>query len=251
MFDMSENNLQILNENKTSMNYWAHMIKKNIDENDFYANALLEEEFSKKARLKDLSNTLGLPIYDTFHFILPNENNIFIDLCNKKIKNGWKLSLRLMDLKEEQLLFRNLDINIKEVLSLIERLNKIETIKASIRPYKTPSVSGTLLINQSDVLLEIIFGPHDWLTKSPPMGVTIFRCWYQFPHMSVNYSTNNPQLRLTMYRLLKDVVIIVFNLEIHQLSEIEKSVYAEFIWHESLGYKFYECSFSNVWTDKR
>jgi len=241
--------MEILNENKTSMNYWARMIKNKIDANNCYANALLEEEYNKESRLIYLSNTIGLPVYNTFHFILPEEMHKLMSLCNESLNDGWKLSLRLMDSKNEQLLFRNLDVDTKDVLSATERLSSIDVINASIRPYKTPTISGTLLINHSDVLLEIVFGPHNWLTKSPPLGFTIYNCKYCFPHLSVKYSIEDTNLRGTLYRILQDVIMIVFGLSLRQLSEVDNSVYAEFIWLEDLGYKFYECSFSDVWTD--
>ncbi|MBA4318677.1 MAG: hypothetical protein C0412_09770, partial [Flavobacterium sp.] len=41
---------------------------------------------------------------------------------------------------------------------------------------------------------------------------------------------------------------IILDMRISQLSEIEISFYAEFIWHDSLGYRFYDCSFSPIWT---
>lgn len=233
------------------MNYWAQSIKSCVDINNYYANALLEEEFNKHSRLKQLSNSIGLPIYKNYYFILPKDIKLFENFCDEKLKKGWKLSLRLMDSKEEQLLFRNLDVDTKEALIAVEKLSGVNIIKANIRPYKIPSISGTLLVSHSDILLEIVFGPHNWLTKSLPVGTTIYNCRYIFPHLTVKYSTEEPNMRINLYRILKDIVDIVFGLSIRQLAEIDKSVYAEFIWNEEIGYRFYECSFSDVWTDFR
>ncbi len=245
---MLKNDLHTLTGQDTSMNYWARMIKKNVNEDSLFAHALLKEESSKTERLIILANTIGLPIYETFQFILPNDLKDFMNLCEKKIKDGWKLSLRYMDINEEQLLFRHLDIDVNGAVAAIEKLNNTQIVKANISPYKIPSISGTLIIRESDVLLEMVFGPHYWITKLPPKGITIHRCWYYFPKSSIKYSSIDPQIRFTLFRILKDVVEIVFGLRVQQLSEVEKSVYAEFGWQESLGYKFFDCSFSQVWT---
>lgn len=228
---------------ETSMSAWAQKIKEVYKENNDFVLYLLDEESSKTNRLSNL----GLPIYDVYDFILPDEIESCLAICNEAIKNEWKISLRFSNLCE-QLIFRQLDIDADSIKLAIENVRHLDKFMARVSPYKIPAISGTLWVCQGDVYIELVFGPHKWLTKPPPRREVIFSCSYKFPFISVKYTTNNPKIRNTLFRCLREVVWIVLGLNIRQLSAIQKSVYAEFHWHESLDYRFLECSFSPAWT---
>jgi len=246
---MSKDNTHTITGQDYSMNCWAHNIKKKIDEHDHYANALLNEEYKKKERLLKLAKEVYLPIYEVRTFTVPDESDIIMDYCRAKIKDGWKLSVRIMDQDEKDLLFRSLDET--DINLAINKVSGHKAYKATVSPYKNPTISGTITMRSNETLLEMVYGPHYWLTKYAPDENDIIRCSYGFPHLSLKYSTNNPNLRSITYRVFKDMIHILCAMEIHQLSERELSVYAEFVWHESIGYKFFECSYSRIWTGNK
>ena len=230
---------------KTSMSFWIEKIREVSKKNDVFARDLLVEEVSKTNRLSEMSSGFGLPIYETYNFILPNEVESCRALCNDRKKNGWKLSLRFSDL-QGQLIFRHLDMDLDDVMAAIENLEHLDRFEIRVDPYKIPTISGTIWVRHGDVHLELVCGPHKWLTKAAPQANSVFSCSYNY--LSVKYSTDDLNTRRILFRCLKDVVRITLGLNIRQLPEIQQSVYAEFHWHKSLGYRFLECSFSSVWT---
>ncbi len=243
---MNKKHIPVQTSHETSMSAWAQKIKEISGQKDDFVLSILNEEASKTKRLSDL----GIPIYDFYDFILPDEREGFLARCNKAIKDEWKISLRLSDL-HGQLIFRQLDIDGDSIKLAIENFRHLGKFKARVSPYKIPDISGTLWVCQGDVYIELVFGPHKWLTKTPPQEEVVYRGSYKFPFKSVKYTTDDPEIRIILLRCLREVAWIVLGLNIRQLSENQKSVYAEFHWHKSLGYRFLECSFSPVWTGER
>ena len=242
--DRKKMSVQTSHEN--SMSAWARKIKEVSGQNDDFVLALLSEELSKNKRLSDL----GIPIYDVYDFILPEEIENLLVKCKEAEKDKWKISLRFSDL-HDKLIFRQLDIDIDSIIFAVENFKHLSKFKARVSPYKVPFISGTFWVCHGNVCIESVFGPHKWLTKTPPKKEAIFGCSFKFPFKSVKYTTDDQEIRNILFRCLNDMTKIVLGLNINELSENKKDVYAEFHWHKSLGYRFLECSFSHVWTGER
>lgn len=216
------------------------------NENEAFLQPLMSEEASKRKRLSEMASSFGLPIYESFRFAIPNETDRCLALCDRKIKEEWKLSVRLSIPSPEKLVFRQLDIDVNGIIQAIEEHKQLGALAVRVDPYKIPVLSGTLLVSKGDAHLEMVFGPHKWLTKSAPSENLVYRCTYRY--LSVKHSTLDLRIRKTLFRCMQDVVRITLGVNIRQLAETQQSVYAEFHWHDYLGYRFLECSFSPIWT---
>ena len=96
---------------ENSMSAWARKIKEVSGQNNDFVLSLLGEELSKNKRLSNL----GIPIYDVFDFILPEEIENLLVKCKEAEKDKWKISLRFSDL-HDRLIFRQLDIDIDSII---------------------------------------------------------------------------------------------------------------------------------------
>lgn len=229
------------------MEAWCDRLRETGRSGAAFSCALMEQERQKQDRLATLSASIGLPLYETHTYQLPDERGRMVRLCGELEKAGWKLSVRLLDARDGHLLLRDVDVGAKALAATV-RAPRFQRCTARVSPYKEPTTSGTVLVDSGDALLEMVNGPHYWLTKLPPKGVSIVRCWYRFPSPSVQYSTADPAERLVLLQSLRDVVRMALGVTLRQLSEIQTSLYAEYHWRSDLGYKFLECSYSWVWT---
>ena len=239
----------IQTSHNTTMSFWAQKIMAMLGENNDFVLALLAEEAAKTHRLTEMSLNIGLPIYESFGFVLPDEIDKLMALCTERAENGWKLNLRFSDMLDKLVLFRQLDISVDAIVQVIKGIEHIGKYKVRVAPYKLPNISGTLWICRGVAILEMAYGPHEWITKFAPPGNQIFGCYYNY--LTVKYTTDVPEIRHVLFRCLRDVVKMVLGYNVSQLSEVQRSVYTEFHWHETLGYRFLECSFSPVWTTDR
>jgi hypothetical protein len=231
-----------------SMSEWCARLQETGGKGGLFVRAVMAEDERKLARLETLSRSIGLPLYETHSFELPEGIPRVIGLCSTLVKAGWKLSFRLMDTNDRRLLFRDVDADVRTVVAAIGSQPRGQQCIARVSPYKEPTISGTVLVASGDALLEMVYGPHYWLTKVPPEGVAILSCWYRFPHLSVQHSTDDLQERVVLYRSLRNVVRIALGVSLRQLPEVRSSLYAEYHWRRDLGYRFLECSYSSAWT---
>jgi hypothetical protein len=212
-----------------------------------FAFALMEEEKRKLVRLATLSNSIGLPLHKTYSFDLPRDKRRIIGLCSSLEKMGCKLSFRLTG-EDGRLLFRDVDAHMPIIAAIIAHLPHPHRSTAHVSPYKEPTISGNVLVASGNAWLELVYGPHYWLTKGAPSGVGVLRCCYRFPHLSVQYSTQDRQQRAILLGQLKDVLRMALGVSIRMLPEVSPSLYAEYHWRRDLGYRFLECSYSAAWT---
>jgi len=215
---------------------------------EIFARSLLKEEEGKLARLTSLSATIGLPVYETFEFLLPTQAEKLLRLVSHLTRDQWKLSCRMMNVVDGRLVFRHLDIDVNIATAAIAEIPQDQRCTASISPYKEPTISGTALVSRGNANLEMVYGPHFWLTKAAPEGIDVLRCWYSFPSVSIRYSTPDPAERLTLFVHLKRVLDITLGLSIKHVRDAESALYAEYHWRADLGYRFLDCSYSRVWT---
>lgn len=232
----------------SSINEWCARLLETGGKAGAFARAIMEEDELKLARLATLSQSMGLPLYETYSFVLPEGTARVVDLCSELAKAGWKLSVRLMGTSDRRLLFREVDASVAMLVAAMATLSGDQQCIAHISPFKEPTISGTVLVVSGDAFLEMVYGPHYWLTKAPPEGVVIFRSWYRLPHLSVRYSTDAVQQRIVLLRSLRDIVRIALGLNLRQLPETRSFLYAEYHWRSDLGYRFLDCSYSGAWT---
>ncbi|MDA8162243.1 MAG: hypothetical protein M0022_04960 [Desulfobacteraceae bacterium] len=233
------------------MSKWCKGLLKVGGRGEVFAKALLKEDAGKKARLASTLAASGVTLNKEFVFIVPQEKDKLVKISHQMERAGWKLTFRIINPNDRRLVFRALDKDAQAISDAIARLDLSRQWIVSVSPNKDPLFSGTVLMSEGDVYMEMVYGPHNWLTKVSPEGVTIFSCWYCLPHVSVQYSTTDQERRLTLYRCLNDVARIMLGMSLRQISETKKSLYAEFQWHKDLGYRFFDCSFSWAWSGKR
>ena len=233
---------------RTSMNWWAKGLIGLKRGRETFVRALVTEEEAKLSRLNWLSAALGLPVYQTFEYTLPLGRKRILERIGCEIAAGWKVSVRVMDLQDARLIYRNLDVDVGSVSAFIDKNPRGGRYSLTVSPYKEPRISGTLLVRNGDACLEMVDGPHFWLTKGMPDSVIVDRCWYGFPGVSVEYSTTDAERRARLCVHLRSVVALTLGVNIRHMPELGGSLYAEYHWREDLGFRFLDCSYSPVWT---
>lgn len=239
----------VARDKRTSMEEWCTRVLEAGGKAAALARALLAEEEEKLVRLEALASSIGLPLHENHCFTLPDQSAELLDMCRALSRDGWKLSLRILD-RAGRLLFRDVDSKPVSLPVQLRLHAQNGAYRARLSPYKEPDASGTVMISAGDTRLEMVYGPHYWLTKAPPEGVSILRCRYEFPFISLKYSTEDPLQRRALFRHLKNIVRMTLGINIRQLPELNSSLYAEYHWRSDQGYKFLECSFSPVWTGR-
>jgi hypothetical protein len=231
-----------INDESTSMNWWSNRLLNKGGRATRFAHEILKEDKDKPARLASLSASIGLPLYETHSFEHPRDADRVTSLCRRLATAGWKINFRMLDSSEGHLLFRHVDVNVKMVATMLARLRQ-QQCTVIVSPYKAPTISGTVLVDSGNTWLEMVYGPHYWLSKISPTGVDVLRCWYHFPHLSVQYSTDDQKQRDVLFHNLSEVVHITLGITLRQLSETQRSLYAEYHWRNDIGYRFLDCSY--------
>jgi hypothetical protein len=211
---------------------------------------LTNQESKKWARLRHAAVTLSLPIYEQQTFRLPFETNRLICACRRSSAEGLEISLRLETEASRELIYRDVRLDISTLPSILLKHTQNGIFVATISPYIEPAISGTLLVQQSHAYLELVKGPHYWLTKAIPHRncADLLHCRYTPPLLSVKYSTKDPLARACLYRHFSRTVRLTLGFSLRDLRVEEMSVYAEFHWTKRMGYRFLEWSQSSAWT---
>jgi hypothetical protein len=212
------------------------------------ANVLLAEEARKPQRLEALGSAIDLPVYETRLFDLPADLQAFRQHCAMVTHSGrWRLALRLS--RRGAAFVRQLDIDAETAVAVCDRDVDAPPFVAAVTPYRSPDRSGTLLVQETRTVLELSMGPHTWISKgNAPSRESVVTCLFEFPWISIRYSTHLVQLRQLTYKTLRDSLALVTGQSIRELSWCPVPVYAEFHWHAIEGYRFIECSWADVWT---
>ena len=210
---------------------------------------IIEEEKSKVDRLRQLSISIGLPIYRSRIFSLPSDCDDYVQACYEITNSGeWNIALRFMVAPDYRSVFRQLGADLESALAAMDKFKNTEGCIVRVSPYRIPEKCGTLWIQRGRVTLEVAAGPHTWISRTPPEHGILQSCSFTFPFISLKHSTTDSSKRLKIYRMLREVIGIVCGCKLSMLPDIQVSVYAEFHWHQSVGYCFIECSFSEAWT---
>jgi hypothetical protein len=232
-----------------SMSNWIERTGSASDGLHTVTTKILAEELSKSKRLNALAEQIGLPIYDVREYKLPQEIEPYRIRCADITRDGtWRIAIRFARPPLYDAFVRVLGADLAEALQAAEAHKTASAFIAQVTPYRTPDQSGTLLVRRGEARLELVFGPHSWISKAPPTQDAIIICNYELPDLSIQYSVDKTDVRQLMYRHLVEVVRMVLGYGISGLRESGLSVYTEFHWHKHIGYRFLECSFSPVWT---
>jgi hypothetical protein len=207
-----------------------------------------KEEAEKSARMARVLAAAGLTPHPQYTFSLPTEGARLIKTCQGIEAEGWLLTVRVVGVKTGAVLYRVLDSDTRTVEAGLCRLGQNESMLATVTPNRHPTVSGTLLARDGDAFMEMVYGPHHWLTKTPPNGIELERCTFVFPHLTVKYSTGDLAHREMLYRHLRTVIRIGLGMRLGEFADTRSSIYAEFQWDSQSGYKFFDLSCSWVWT---
>src|ERR1035437_1425877 len=232
----------------TSMNCWCSELLKTKRVMTEYARCMWKEEAEKSARMARVLAAAGLTPHPQYSFSLPTEAARLIETCQRIEMEGRLLTVRVVGVKTGAVLYRVLDSKSKTVEAGLARVGQAEPMLATVTPNRPPTVSGTLLARDGDAFMEMVYGPHHWLTKAPPVGVELESCWFVFPPLSVRYSTLATAHREMLYRHLMTVIRIGLDMCLGEFAEARGSLYAEFQWDCRSGYKFFDISYESVWT---
>lgn len=232
----------------TSMNRWCSELLKSKRVMSKYAGSMWKEEAEKSARIEEVLRSAGLKPHPQYTFSLPAETARLIETCKRIEMEGWLLTVRVVNVKTGNLLYRVLDSDSRTVEAGLVRLGKNKALLVTVTPNRPPTVSGTLCASNGDAFMEMVYGPHHWLTKAAPDGVELQRCWFAFPHLSVSYGTLQTDHREMLYRHLTTVLRIGLGMSLGEFAETRSSLYAEFQWDSRSGYKFFDISYASVWT---
>lgn len=230
------------------MSRWCTELIRSGDKLGGYARRLLNEEATKAERIAFALAAAGVTTHPQYRFALPEESAALLATCRRLEASGWLLTVRIAERASGVVVFRVVDSDMQTVAAGVGDLSEGTALSATVTPNTLPALSGTLIVRQGNAYLEVVRGPHHWLTKAPPDGVVVEKCWFLCPHHYVSYSTESPSARRMMYRQLKAVVRIGLDMRLKDMAESRSSVYVEFQWSPTGGYRFFEISFSWVWT---
>jgi hypothetical protein len=217
-----------------------------------YVRSVSEEEATKPARIAAALAAAGIAAHPQFSFTLPDEKIALIAKCHHLETDGWLLTVRVADAGTGMVVYRVLDSDARSIeRGLLRHLKAGRELRATVTPNRMPTVSGTVLARDGDVTLEMVYGPHHWVTKAPPTGTELKWCSFSFPHLSVVHSTGDPADREMLYRHLRTVIRIALGMNLVECAKGGTSLYAEFQWDARSGYKFFDISFDQVWTGTR
>jgi hypothetical protein len=230
------------------MSRWCAELQKIPSDVRLYALSMAREEGDKRERLEGILEAAGVAPHAEYTFALPAQLGEFIDMCRQLEVDGWLLTVRVVAAGSRRVVYRILDADTSAITAGLRTLAEGDGLLATVTPNRIPTVSGTMVARDGNAVMELVAGPHHWLTKAAPVGNTAETCWFTFPHVSVRYSTADPRRREILYQHLTSVTRIGLNLSLRQLAEARSSIYAEFQWDRVSGYRFFDISYSWVWT---
>lgn len=235
----------------TSMSRWCSELVRVDPQMASYVRSVSAEETTKPARIAAVLAAAGIAAHPQFSFMLPNEKVALVAKCQELESDGWLLTIRVADTATGMVVYRVLDSDVRSIESGLRHLKGRRELLATVTPNTMPTVSGTVLARRGDITLEMVYGPHHWVTKAPPTGIELKWCSFSFPHLSVVYSTDDPADRGRLYRHLRAVIRIGLGMNLVDCARSGSSLYAEFQWDGRSGYKFFDISFDQVWTGTR
>ena len=237
--------------NGATMAAWAIQLKSLLPAQEAFARTLLQEEAEKVDRLKRLAVEIGLPIYEPCRFTLGSEWEAFKDKCVEITdKSPWQLVIRINRVGSGEVLFRAVGISADAAITAAQKLPVGDTCIATVTPYKLPARSGTLLNVNGQIIMEFAFGPHTIISKGGADGRDLFHCSYGPFTYSVKYSTTDENTRAILFEMFQKATRLIFGCNLKHAADWHRAVYAEFHWHEDIGFRFIECTFSPAWGGK-
>ena len=232
-----------------TMAEWVQRLRSLSSGHEEFAKELLREEQGKVERLARMANDTGLPIYESFRFCLPSQREAFERVCRRITSTpAWRLAVRISRSRTSDVLFRSLGVSANQAMAMIKELPKDDTCTAIVSAYKLPERSGSLRIVNGQAEMDFVFGPHTVISKGGPAGIELFHCCNDPFTRSVKYSTRDERIRAILFTTFRDAIRLVLGCSLKEATDWERTVYAEFHWHKDVGYRFIECTYSDVWT---
>lgn len=230
------------------MTEWVHGLGLTSKRFDAYISCLLSEEQGKVLRLETQAREIGLPIYETFTFNLPLQRPELLETSRRLTRgSSWALALRISEQDSGKVVRRDLGLSADQVEDAIESLPKKSEVAVVISPYKPPVQSGSILITDGRVLMEFVFGPHTQISKGRASAQELFWCSYGPLRRTIQYSTKDEAIRGILHARFREACKLLLGCEPKSAAEHSANLYAEFHWHEDIGFRFIECSSSPAW----
>ena len=213
-----------------------------------FKRALIDEERNKTKRLDELAASLRLPVYDVRRFSMPMQIKQYLHRCDEILGDGWTVAIRFSRFHDTLPFFRYLGADRAVAVKAAKRFSNLSPHVAVVTPYKIPEWSGTFTISKGRLHLELVSGPHNWITKAAPTDVQLFWCSTN-DCGSLQHSEVEVSCRQLLSRTMLDMTRLLFGCGPRALVHTDAIAYAEFHWHSGIGYRFIDCSFSRAWTD--
>ena len=228
---------------------WVHGLGLTSKRFDYYIGSLLTEEKAKVSRLETMARDIGLPTYETCRFNLPAQQSKLLETSRRLTRgSSWALALRISDEDSGTVVCRDLGLSVEQVEAAARSLPSKRTFVAVVSPYKTPAQSGSIVIADGRALMEFVFGPHTQISKGRASAHELFWCSYGPLKRTIEYSTKNQTIRGVLHARFREAFKLLLGCEPKSAAEHTAHLYAEFHWHEDIGFRFIECSFSPAWT---
>src|SRR5438874_11226703 len=104
---MTDKALAAASTHSTSISRWVEKMQTIFGVNGGLPFDILTEESTKIGRLGQLSEKIGLPIYDTCEFKLPAEFDLYRARCAQIVSDGiWQLAIRFSKPPLKEAFFR-------------------------------------------------------------------------------------------------------------------------------------------------
>lgn len=228
-----------------SMNRWQALSEKHAQPAALFFSELQKEEEEKASRLAGLARTIGLPIYP--HELVPAGDAVRLRTLAQELmgSGAWNLAIKITDPSGEAI-YRRLGIGPDEAATAASMCPPHSLV--SLMPYRDPDISGIIWKRPEQLLVEMVEGPHFWITKWAPPGVTVLlgRASPISPFLEFSPEPSDAQ-REDFARVTSTALRHLFGRGLQAVLALDSKAYAEFHWFRRTGMRFIDCSFSDAW----
>jgi hypothetical protein len=228
------------------MNRWQVQNEGRAHDPFGFFSKLQKEEHEKAVRLADLGRSIGLPVYPTV-FVAASDREGLVTRIQELVEGGkWDLAVKITD-ETGEAVYRRLGILMEDAIAAADAAPPGSLV--SLMPYREPDVSGIIWKRPEQLLVELVKGPHFWITKWAPPGVQVMlgRASPISPILEFSPDPFSAEREL-FARVTRTALRHLFGRGLQAVLALDVKVYAEFHWFHVGGARFIECSFSDAWT---
>jgi len=220
-----------------SMSQWMTVMKEQGIGNVEKLQDVIQQDFTKWARLRKLNEVIGLPIDKHTHFSAEQFLNNAESVCEffSQYDNAL-FSIKaepIEEFKKELPRHRDHGISKEECIEFVKNLKPDPNkYKVSIWKYFESQISGIIVVNKKDIVIEIVPGKHSILTQGWKGAVVTARYSYNAKELNIE----DKKMRSVAEKALECV-------KLGQNSEILThhgfvAGYFEFLYNNEDGFRF-------------